>query len=195
MNLLRNSIGDLGPTVECERKFLVDLETARDHAADLKPHMIQQIYLARTGDWAVRARRTEVDDKISYMLTMKRKLGHGVAIEIEEPAQPATFRQFFLTSGTILKKSRYKMPLRCGHVLELDIFENNTFPDFAMAEVELEQIEDRVALPEWIGDEVTGQTEYDNESLFERERRDIVARIRSHARLPKLAPAEKQSAD
>lgn len=151
---------------ECERRFLVHL--ADLPAAMPTPFRIEQCYLPDTGDWQVRARMTLRDGRRRHFVTMKRKISHGIAHEIEQDATEDTWLQFRLAAGKVLIKSRTELALSCGAMLELDRYEADLLNGMAIAEVELPCIDHPVTLPGWVGREVTGVSEYSNRSLFRR---------------------------
>lgn len=154
-------------STEIERRFLVPIEQAMRHTSKAAAY-IEQCYLTDSGDWQVRSRMKLSDGKKSYFLTMKKAISHGKCIEIEQPGSCHTHAQIHLSSGALLKKTRSIHALSRGHFLELDIFDDKTLiPGFAIAEVEVASLEEDVALPSWLGREITGEKSYSNRSLYD----------------------------
>lgn len=167
-----------GTRIECERKFLVMEEIALARSQGHEPVQIQQIYLDGTGDWAIRSRRTEKDGAVSYTTTMKRAIAKGSSIEIEEQGTAETHKQFLLSAGMVLEKTRYKLPLGASHVLEVDFFKD-LLDGMALVEIELGSLDDDVPLPAWLAYEVTGDGSYSNKALF-----DVLKGRRPHPEPP-----------
>jgi len=153
--------------MEIERKFLVDSPPPLDAA---ESSAIEQGYLAITrpggdGD-EVRLRRR--DDQLT--LTVKRG-GGLVRDEAEIELDPGAFDRLWpLTEGRRLQKRRYLID--AGELtIELDVYAG-ALEGLLVAEVEFAD-EDAAAgfqPPEWFGREVTGKSEYLNETLATRGR-------------------------
>lgn len=151
---------------EIERRFLVPLEQAERQALGKPFDLIEQCYLQDTGAWQVRSRRVLRNGEENYLLTMKRRIGHGEVHEIELPGTRETHEQIKGSSPGLMKR-RTKHPLACGNVLELDIYDDLLIvPGHAVAEVELPAIDASVDLPGWLGREITGESGTSNHALF-----------------------------
>lgn len=151
---------------EIERRFLVPLEQAERQALGKPFDVIEQCYLQNTGSWQVRSRRILRAAEESYLLTMKRGIGHGEDHEIELPGTRETHEQIKGSSPALIKR-RTRHSLACGNVLELDIYDDLLIiPGHAVAEVELSAIDARVDLPGWLGREITGESGTSNHALF-----------------------------
>ena len=140
---------------EVERKFLV---ARRPDGLEAAPRRaIEQGYLV-TGDVEVRLRRC--DD--ATLLTIKA--GHGLVRAEEEIAIDAGRfeRLWALTAGRRLRKVRHR--LEGG--LELDVYEGALAP-LVVAEIEFAGEAQAAAWtpPDWLGDEVTGNPAYANQTL------------------------------
>jgi adenylate cyclase len=144
--------------MEVERKFLLreppDLSGAE---AD----EIVQGYLALGADGEVRLRRKGGD----LILTAKR--GSGLARqEAEVELEPSGFEELWpLTEGRRLHKRRHVIPqgdLR----IEVDVYERE-LEGLVVAEIEFPSEDAARAFepPEWLGEEVTGDERYLNETL------------------------------
>ena len=68
-----------------------------------------------------------------------------------------------LCGSLTLRKTRYRVP-QAGRLWEVDVFAGANEP-LVLAEIELESAEETVALPDWVGLEVTEDERYHNTSL------------------------------
>lgn len=149
--------------MEVERKFLVpdppDLDGTRSDE-------IEQGYLAIGADGEVRLRRK--GEKL--LLTAKR--GSGISRdEAEIELDREAFERFWpLTEGRRLHKRRHVIP-RGELKIEVDVYEGD-LQGLVVAEVEFPTEEEARGFdpPDWIGDEVTGDELYLNETLATRGR-------------------------
>lgn len=149
-----------GPALEIERKFLLGGKPAwlDDHdSVD-----IEQGYLAiEEGETEVRLRRKGQ----RTTLTVKRGTGE-VRGEEEIELDEAQFAALWpLTEERRVVKRRYEVP-QDDATIEVDVFEG-PLAGIVVAEVEFDSQEASAAFdpPEWLGDEVTGDARYANESL------------------------------
>ncbi|HEY3191691.1 MAG TPA: CYTH domain-containing protein [Solirubrobacterales bacterium] len=144
--------------MEVERKFLVsDAPDLDGSSAD----EIDQGYLAIGTDGEVRLRRR--GEKL--VLTAKR--GEGLSRqEAEIELDREEFEELWpLTDGRRLHKRRHVVPQ--GELeIEVDVYEGD-LEGLVVAEVEFASEEDarRFDPPEWLGEEVTGDRRYLNETL------------------------------
>jgi len=142
---------------EIERKFLVKADTWRD----AKGIMYRQGYLSSVKERTVRVRTTE--DK-GY-LTVK-----GVAVgatrlefEYEIPRQDAD-TLLDICEQPLIEKNRYKVA-HDGFVWEVDEFFGDN-QGLIIAELELESEDQEFPRPDWVGEEVTGDSRYFNSNLI-----------------------------
>jgi CYTH domain-containing protein len=147
-------------SLEIERKFL---PPEKSGWLDEFPSVhIEQGYLAiLEGEIEVRLR--EKDD--TTLLTVKRGRGE-VRREEEVELSPDQFGALWpLTEGLRVSKRRYAVPHE-GLTIEVDVFEG-PLSGMLMAEVEFDSEQDSEAFrpPDWLGEEVTGDDRYANESL------------------------------
>jgi adenylate cyclase len=144
--------------VEVERKFLVP---DPPDLAGTDSDEIEQGYLAIGSDGEVRLRRK--GDK--HLLTAKR--GSGLSREeAETELERAAFERLWpLTEGRRLHKRRHVIP-HGDLKIEVDVYEGD-LEGLVVAEVEFGSEEEagRLEPPDWIGDEVTGDERYLNETL------------------------------
>jgi CYTH domain-containing protein len=160
--------------IEIERKFLVAKDSWRGHAHGQR---YCQGYLSK-GDVTVRVRRAGP----RAFLTIK---GSGNEIvrpefEYEIPVEEAE-AMIKLCRRPLIEKTRYEV-LHEGVVWEVDEFEGEN-AGLVLAEVELEHPDQLLALPEWVGAEVTSDQRYRNSQLVDapmgedREAGDLVGRL------------------
>jgi CYTH domain-containing protein/CHAD domain-containing protein len=146
---------------EIERKFLVR-EMPR---AESGRTVIEQGYLALDERGEVRLRRQGGE------LLLTAKSGHGeVREEVEVPIEPRAFEALWpLTAGRRLRKVRHYVPLREQLRAEIDVYAG-ALDGLRTAEIEFESVEeaDRFRPPSWLGDELTGDERYANQSLATR---------------------------
>ena len=144
--------------MEVERKFLVGEPPDLDGA---ESDEIEQGYLAIGSEGEVRVRRK--GEKL--VLTAKR--GSGLSREeAEVELDRASFDELWeLTEGRRLRKRRHVIPH--GELkIELDVYEGH-LEGLRIAEIEFSSEDEANAFdpPDWIGEEVTGDPRYLNETL------------------------------
>jgi adenylate cyclase len=144
--------------VEVERKFLVgelpDLERTESNE-------IEQGYLATGSDGEVRVRRK------GEQLVLTAKRGSGLSRdEAEVELDQASFDELWpLTEGRRLHKRRHVIPH--GELkIEMDVYEGD-LEGLRVAEIEFPSEEEAKAFepPDWLGEDVTGDARYLNETL------------------------------
>jgi len=144
--------------MEVERKFLVSVPPNLD-AADVDE--IEQGYLAIGSDGEVRVRRK--GDRL--LLTAKR--GSGLSRqEAEVELDPKSFDELWLlTEGRRLRKRRHVIP-HGDLKIEMDVY-GGDLQGLVVAEIEFRSEEEAKAFdpPAWLGEEVTGDHRYLNETL------------------------------
>ena len=145
--------------IEIERKFLV----ADDSWRGLGPgSRYRQGYLSTEPGRTVRVR---VADGKGY-LTIKGKTVNATRAEYEYviPLQDAAAILDELCERPLIEKTRYRIDYQ-GLLWEVDEFEGEN-AGLVIAEVELAVADQAVALPAWIGEEVTADPRYYNASLI-----------------------------
>ena len=144
--------------MEVERKFLVSepLDLAQAEAEE-----IDQGYLAIGTDGEVRLRRKGG----RHLLTAKRGAGLSREESEVELEQRAFERLWPLTEGRRLHKRRHVVPL-AGVNVEVDVYADE-LEGLVVAEIEFASEEEARAFepPSWLGEEVTGDPRYLNETL------------------------------
>ncbi len=145
---------------EIERKFLVSPTPGwlGDHPAS----QIEQGYLAIDDEAEVRLRRAGAD----LTLTVKRGSGE-VREEVEIALGPGQFSRLWpLTAGRRLAKTRYVVPLGDQLRAEVDVYAG-PLAGLVTVEVEFEseQRSRSFQARKWMGEELTGDRRYSNQSL------------------------------
>jgi adenylate cyclase len=144
--------------VEIERKYLVTGEGWRDAGAGIR---YRQGYLSLRAGASVRVRASH---DTGY-LTIKGETSGATRAEYEYPIPLAHANELLdtLCIKPVIDKTRYRIT-HCGLVWEVDEFAGEN-AGLVIAEVELESEGQAIALPDWAGDEVTGDPRYYNASL------------------------------
>ncbi|MCG8487950.1 MAG: CYTH domain-containing protein [Chromatiales bacterium] len=145
--------------LEIERKFLVINDKWKDSI--IREAVIKQGYLATTDRATVRVR---VDGDEANINIKGRTDGISRReYEYPIPLDEALELLDHLVSGAAIDKVRYKV--RCGeHIWDLDLF-HGANQGLVMAEVELGREDEAFVMPEWAGEEVSGDTRYYNANL------------------------------
>lgn len=149
--------------VEIERKFLVAGEHWRlnEDGSDSVGIAFRQGYLPCEGLTTVRIRLEGEQAK----LTIKGKNEGLTRSEFEYPIPVADAVDMLdnLCRRPLIEKTRYYRPQ--GELTwEIDVFEGDN-AGLVVAEVELESEDQAVELPDWIGQEVSGDPRYYNVNL------------------------------
>ena len=147
--------------VEIERKFLVSNHDECLRHATKSIHIVQG-YLSLDPSRTVRVRKTDTKS----ILTIKGKPNSGgdTRFEWEKEISPDEATQLiYLCLWQIIEKTRHLVPFQ-SHCFEVDVFSGN-HKGLIIAEIELQSAEEKVALPPWIGKEVTGDLRYYNSTL------------------------------
>ncbi len=146
---------------EIERKFLLKDDSWKEFAdvgSDYK-----QAYLAITMERTVRVRIAA--DK-GYLTikgpSVEGKIGHA-EYEYEIPLSDANDLFNHLCEPGKIEKTRYNIRYE-NHIWEVDVFHGDN-EGLIIAEVEMQSEDEIVALPSWVGEEVTGRSEYANAML------------------------------
>lgn len=147
--------------VEVERKFLVSESPDLD---DAEAEEIDQGYLSLGEDGEVRLRRKGE----RLLLTAKRGAGLSREEAEVELDRDAFERLWSLTEGRRLHKRRHVLP-HDGHEIEVDVYAGE-LEGLLIAEIEFGSEEEARAFepPNWLGEDVTGDPRYLNETLATR---------------------------
>jgi len=150
---------------EIERKFLVTGTAWRGLA---EPVAYRQGYIANAGGRTVRVRKA--GDK-GYLTIKGPSQGAARAeFEYEIPVEDADAMLDTLCEGSLIEKTRRKIPAG-ALVWEVDEFAGDN-AGLTIAEVELEDEAQEVPLPDWVGEEVTGNPRYYNANLVKHPYKD-----------------------
>jgi CYTH domain-containing protein len=143
--------------IETERKFLVRGDDWRGMG---RPIPYAQGYLQRGTGRTVRVRIAGEE----AFLTVKGPVT-GISRQEFEYQVPVEDARIMLTlcEGPVIEKTRTKIP-HGDHLWEVDDFLGEN-AGLIVAEVELSDPDEKVALPSWIGVEVTGDPRYYNSNL------------------------------
>ena len=143
---------------EIERKFLVKNESFKLFSTGI---IYRQGYLSRDKERTVRVR---VAGEIAF-ITIKGLTNGIERLEFEYPISLADANEMLetLCLKPLIEKVRYNI-MTDGHLWEVDAFigENE---GLTVAEVELKSPDEQVIIPDWIGQEVTGDLMYFNSNL------------------------------
>lgn len=144
-------------STEIERKFLVsDPSVVRG----IEGVALRQGYLSRAPERSVRVRRS--GDR-AWVTVKGRSIGATrPEWEWEIPIQDAD-GMLAICDGPILEKTRYVVVYE-GRSWEIDVFDGAN-AGLVMAEIELESEDAVLALPPWVGLEVTADRRYYNSAL------------------------------
>lgn len=149
-------------SVEIERKFLVN-PVFLPHVSNST--VIAQGYLNSDPERTVRVRLSGDEAFITIKgagsesgmsrYEFERPIEVRDALELMELCEPGQIR-----------KVRYYIP-HGNHTYEVDVFEGDN-EGLVIAEVELKSEGEKFSKPEWLGEEVTGRSEYYNSALAKR---------------------------
>ena len=143
--------------VEIERKFKVK-EDFRPTGVGIE---IAQGYLSRDPKRIVRIRMAGIQG----FLTIKGETCGATRSEYEYEIPAEEARELLALCDTpLVEKTRY-VEMFCGKRWEVDIF-HGANEGLRVAEIELAAEAEEFALPEWVGDEVTGERRYYNAALI-----------------------------
>lgn len=146
-------------TLEIERKFLLSGEDWRVLGTGV-PY--RQGYLSTVPGRSVRVRL--VRDK-GYLTIKGMAVGATRAeYEYEIPAGEAGEMLDNLCERPLIEKTRYRVEHH-GLTWEIDEFDGDN-AGLIVAEVELDEEDQAITLPDWVGKEVTGDPRYYNASLI-----------------------------
>lgn len=144
--------------LEIEYKFLVKNDNYKEMATS--SFRIRQGYLNRVPERVVRV-RTKGD---TGYLTVKGKNNGATRIEFEYeiPIEDAE-TMLRLCDGAVIDKVRYIVPYK-GHEWEVDEFLGDR-AGLVIAEIELCSENEPFAIPDFIGENITGNPQYYNSNL------------------------------
>lgn len=148
--------------IEIERKFLVKNSSQYKH---FPFSYIKQGYLSTDPERTVRIRIVE---NVAF-LTIKGKEKNCSRLEFEYKIPISDAEQMLRFSvSKIIEKKRFRIPLTQELTLEVDEF-LGCHKGLILAEIELPSPDFPINLPDWIGQEVTGDKHYYNSYLSQNE--------------------------
>lgn len=146
--------------VEIERKFLVKNDAWRayvTHSERLRDGLV-----AREGDLKVRVRC--YGNRTTLCVKSGRQGLAREEFEYEIPPDHAE-AMFAHCTGRILEKTRHYVPGQSG-VWEIDVY-HDVLDGIVIAEIELDSESATVHLPDWIGEEITGDPRYSKTKMLD----------------------------
>ena len=177
--------------VETERRFLVDGREEKPWRTGSTAHTIEQHYgveehiqsyagtLSCDGVFLAELTPEEhavwerMDTKMGrlrrrdtvWVLTFKSRIDAAAAYELEWNVH-AEAAAALMAHGPYpsVKKTRYVMNGPDGHAWEIDEFEG-ALAGVVLAEVELDSVDEVLAIPPWVGHEITGLASWSNRAL------------------------------
>lgn len=145
---------------EIERKFLVKGEEFKQFSNESYP--IKQGFLNSNPERVVRIRLSGEKGWITVKGLGDQSGRSRFEWEKEISADEA-LALFALCEPGQIEKRRFEVPYK-GHLFEVDEFYGDN-EGLVIAEVELQSIEESFELPDWLGQEVTGEEAYYNSQL------------------------------
>ena len=150
---------------EIERKFLVKGEAWRALARGVA---FRQGYLSTTQQRTVRVR---IAGETGYLTIKGPSIGASRSeFEYKIPLADAEAMLDDLCERPLIEKTRFAIPVD-DVVWEVDEFEGEN-KGLIVAEVELSAEDQAVDLPDWVGEEVTGDSRYFNSNLIAKPYKD-----------------------
>ncbi|TCZ63211.1 CYTH domain-containing protein [Roseicella aquatilis] len=147
---------------EIERKFLVAGDGWRREAAG--PGVpLRQGYLAGGGGPEAPVVRVRLAGPRAFLTIKGPGLTTRAEFEYPIPVADAEAMLATLCAPPVLEKVRHRVE-HAGLVWEVDVFGGH-LAGLVLAEVELDSADQAVALPDWVGREVSGDPRYVNSNL------------------------------
>ena len=145
---------------ETERKFLV--------AGDFMPYVtaaipIAQGYLCTDPARTVRVRRSGEAAYLTIKSAPDERGWSRYEFEQRIPVDDA-LELLGMCVGNRIEKVRHLVPDGEGHTWEVDVF-SGANAGLTVAEIELQDADETITLPAWLGREVTGDARYYNSAL------------------------------
>lgn len=144
--------------IEIEKKFLVKDDSWKTYANGKK---YCQGYISSGNNITVRVR---INEDMGF-ITIKSGLGFGKRLEFEYniPVEDAKEMLHKLCRKPLIEKMRYEV-VHKGITWEIDVFDGEN-KGLVLAEAELENSDQKIELPNWVGREVTADLKYYNSRL------------------------------
>ena len=145
--------------IEIERRFLVKNEDWKSQSI-LSQNFSQGYLNHQTEDWTVRVRI--IDSKKSF-LTLKSSLDGFINHEFEYQIPIKDAIELLNLSKYKISKTRYQLNIN-GKDWIIDSF-NGLNSSLTIAEIELDSHLEKITVPSWCGEEITGNKSLSNASL------------------------------
>lgn len=163
-------------SLEIERKFLIkkDRIPLFQYVGQVRGKYIRQGFLSSVKERVVRVRITGNSVGNSATLTIKGQ-SQGISkleYEYDIPVEDAEKLLNEVCEPAQIEKTRYKLPCEhTGLVWEVDEFHGDN-DGLIVAEIELEEEDQVIVLPEWIDKEVSDDPRYYNSNLIKHPYKD-----------------------
>ncbi len=145
--------------IEIERRFLVKNEDWKDQV--ILSENFSQAYLNSSEDeWATRVRI--IDNKKGY-ITLKSSLNGLINYEFEYSIPRKDALELIQLSKYKITKTRYQLKINKKNWV-VDVFEESN-SCLKIAEIELNSESEKIQVPSWCGQEITGIKSLSNASL------------------------------
>jgi adenylate cyclase len=150
--------------IEIERKFLLENDEWKAHVTET--HVIKQGYLQSGLDKTQKSSvRIRISNKLANINVKSAELSairqeYEYAIPLHDAEQMLTT----LCGDLVIEKTRFYVPYG-PHLWEVDVFSGEN-TGLEMAEIELNSLEEHFEKPAWLGQEVTRDGRYYNNSLI-----------------------------
>ena len=148
--------------VEIERRYLVSSDEWRSLCD--RSTAITQGYFSPAADYCLRVR---VMDDAKAFITIKgnaKNLGSRPEFQYPIPLEHAKEMLETFCGNRVLCKKRHYLTMPDGHVWEIDEFLGR-HEGLVIAEVELKAVDEPFQKPTWLGEDITRQPQYSNQSL------------------------------
>jgi len=146
--------------LEIERRFLVN---ESNFILPKLKKTIKQAYLFSDTNQALRVRMIEND----YYLTYKYKKSAINRYEFEYLiSEEDGYKLMSLSENFIIIKDRYYRKMD-NHLWEIDVFYGEN-EGLIIAEIELEDENEKINIPDWVGEEISNDEKYFNFNLSKR---------------------------
>ena len=149
--------------IEIEKKFLVTSDQWK--GSILSKKKITQFYISAPD--AIPTVRLRLLGETGYLTLKYPSTSKDVLVrpefEYEIPKEHVTAQRQFAI-GNIIEKTRYEIRDEFGQLWDIDEF---TTPSkgLILAEIELNDEGENISLPEWVGEDVSGDSQYSNQVM------------------------------
>ena len=145
--------------MEIERRFLVENEDWKSQII-LREYFSQAYLNSSLDEWATRVRI--IDNKKAY-ISLKSSLNGLTNYEFEYSIPIKDALELIKLSKYKITKTRYQLKFNRKNWV-VDIFDGSNFP-LKIAEIELNSESEKIQVPSWCGQEITGIKSLSNGSL------------------------------